>query len=124
MSVKIVAAETVQKWLKEGARIAVVDVRDEDFIGGHVRGCWRYPLRSFSETAQDLSKRLSDGLYDKVIFHCALSQVRGPKAARQFALWCEPSAQVHVMSGGFTRWAQLYGSDKEVTEDYRPDLWE
>ncbi|KAK4046462.1 Cdc25 phosphatase Ibp1 [Microbotryomycetes sp. JL201] len=65
-------------------KYCIVDVRDEDFTGGNIKGATNVPSETWTEqSADDLVKRL-DGV-ENVIFHCALSQVRGPKAARRYA---------------------------------------
>ncbi|BGP43895.1 Cdc25 phosphatase Ibp1 [Rhodotorula kratochvilovae] len=69
---------------KAGKDYQVVDVRDEDFHGGNIPGAIRAPseLRT-DQSVQDLVAKLTD--VPTVIFHCSLSQVRGPKAARIYA---------------------------------------
>jgi Cdc25 family phosphatase len=68
---------------------------------------------------------------EKVVFHCALSQQRGPSAAlryareRQRALGEEESKkqEVYVLEGGFVQWQEKYGTDKKLTEAYVEDIW-
>jgi rhodanese-related sulfurtransferase len=61
--------------------MAVVDVRDDDYEGGHIKGCVHSPSASLLSGGVDqLREKLKDT--PVVVFHCALSQVRGPKAAR------------------------------------------
>lgn len=52
----------------------VVDVRDDDFIGGNIVGCLNKPSGEFLNTVDELVKDTKD--VPLVIFHCALSQVR------------------------------------------------
>lgn len=67
-----------------------------------------------------------------VVFHCALSQQRGPSAAlryareRENALGAEENQkqQVFVLEGGFVEWQQKYGNDTKLTEAYAADIWE
>ncbi|GAA5838026.1 hypothetical protein JCM5353_003373, partial [Sporobolomyces roseus] len=67
-----------------GKDYQVVDVRDEDFRGGNITGAIRAPSEARTEqTVHDLVTKL-EGV-PKVIFHCTLSQVRGPKNARIYA---------------------------------------
>lgn len=68
--------------------IQVVDVRDDDFRGGNIVGARNVPSESFAhdenrEALRSLAEELKD--VPKVVFHCALSQVRGPKAARMYS---------------------------------------
>ena len=52
----------------------VVDVRDDDFIGGHIVNCLNSPSATFTDKLDDLVKDTKD--VPQVIFHCALSQIR------------------------------------------------
>jgi len=54
----------------------IVDVRDDDYIGGHIPGTLNVPSRQFSSRVEDLIEELKG--HDAVIFTCALSQQRGP----------------------------------------------
>lgn len=65
-----------------------------------------------------------------VVFHCALSQQRGPSAAlryareRESALGQDQPQQVFVLEGGFVEWQQKYGNDAKLTEAFAADIWE
>lgn len=44
--------------------VAVVDVRDDDYEGGHIRGCTHVPSTTFSDKVHDLVVGpLKDGVY-------------------------------------------------------------
>jgi Cdc25 family phosphatase len=85
-----------------------------------------------------------------VVFHCALSQQRGPSAALSYireraafraknsskdegvtAEKAEPAKpdgnvdaqKVYVLDQGFVGWQELYGTDERLTEGYRKELW-
>jgi rhodanese-related sulfurtransferase len=62
--------------------IAVVDVRDSDHVGGHIKGSIHAPTPSLDWKMPELVRQLRDK--DTVVFHCALSQERGPKAALMY----------------------------------------
>ncbi|BGP28029.1 M-phase inducer phosphatase, protein tyrosine phosphatase [Rhodotorula toruloides] len=69
---------------KPGKDYAVVDVRDDDYRGGNIPGAIRAPSEDRTEqSVNDLVRQLKG--VPKVVFHCSLSQVRGPKAARIYA---------------------------------------
>jgi rhodanese-related sulfurtransferase len=77
----------------------------------------------------ELVRTLADK--EKVVFHCALSQQRGPSAALRYArereqtLGVEESKkqEVYVLEGGFVRWQEKFGSDTRLTEEYVEDIW-
>lgn len=136
----------------EQAKIAVIDVRDSDHIGGNIKGSTWVPLHQLDARIPELVRTLKDK--EKVVFHCMLSQQRGPKAALMYARAKQraeakeqanlppdkasandPLSQRHttenkafpqeicVLEGGFGSWQALYGEDPRLTVDYKPDLW-
>src|SRR5271170_6099820 len=54
----------------------IVDVRDDDYIGGHIPGTLNVPSQQFSSRVEDLVDELKGN--EAVVFTCALSQPRGP----------------------------------------------
>lgn len=74
---------------------------------------------------QDVIERVKQS--DDIVFHCALSQQRGPSAAMKFLRSVQDGdldgKSVWILRGGFTRWQELYGEDNEVTEGYQKDIW-
>jgi rhodanese-related sulfurtransferase len=128
--------------------IAIVDVRDDDYIGGHIKGAQNVPSRSLDAMLPTLVRKLQDK--ETVVFHCALSQQRGPSAALRYIRERErllPSdgaaaegsgekdgtaesastkstkQKVVVLDQGFVGWQEEYGTDERLTEGYRKELW-
>lgn len=129
---KFLSPATLRAWFRGGnSNFAVVDVRDLDFVGGHIKGCWHYPSNDFVARLPELQKRLIDNQISDVVFHCALSQVRGPSSTLKFLRSLNDaedpskfeSLRVWVLEGGFTKWQASYGEDDSVTEGYQADLW-
>ena len=54
----------------------IVDVRDDDYVGGHIPGTLNVPSRQLSSRVDSLVDELKDN--EAVVFTCALSQQRGP----------------------------------------------
>ncbi|KAL0768690.1 hypothetical protein CaCOL14_007998 [Colletotrichum acutatum] len=119
--------------------VAVVDVRDDDYLGGHIKGCINMPSRSLDATMPTLMRRLEGK--KTVVFHCALSQQRGPSAALRYlrerdqslssmtnsgstedSASAEPQT-VYVLDRGFVGWQDKYGEDERLTEGYSKELW-
>lgn len=63
--------------------VAVVDVRDSDHIGGHIKSSLHVPSNTLDYKVPELVRTLQDK--DTVVFHCMLSQQRGPSAALRYA---------------------------------------
>ncbi|OTA95347.1 hypothetical protein M434DRAFT_393922 [Hypoxylon sp. CO27-5] len=128
----------------DSSKVAIVDVRDDDHIGGHIKSSLHFPSRSLDATMPTLLRKLADK--EVVVFHCALSQQRGPSAALRYLREKEAEAaavkkgpeekeaeaetkdgkqqQVYVLDRGFVGWQEAYGSDERLTEAYRKELWE
>ncbi|KAK0620126.1 Rhodanese-like domain-containing protein [Immersiella caudata] len=127
--------------------IAIVDVRDDDYIGGHIKGAQNAPSRSLDAMLPTLVRKLQDK--ETVVFHCALSQQRGPSAALRYIRERErllPSSgaaesdakdgtaggnstkpvkqKVVVLDRGFVGWQEEYSTDERLTEGYRKELWQ
>jgi rhodanese-related sulfurtransferase len=62
--------------------MAIIDVRDDDHVGGHIFTSTHVPSSSLDYRVPELVRKLKD--MEIVIFHCALSQQRGPSAARRY----------------------------------------
>ncbi|KAI1170627.1 Rhodanese-like protein [Nemania sp. FL0916] len=76
------SSTTATGFQEDEGGIAVVDVRDNDYIGGHIRNSLHFPSQSLDATMPTLLRKLANK--DVVVFHCALSQQRGPSAALQY----------------------------------------
>ncbi|WFD31018.1 protein-tyrosine-phosphatase [Malassezia sp. CBS 17886] len=134
-------AESLAKELKAadpGARqIAVVDVRDDDFDGGHIVGAIHAPSSNFSVDVDELVRGPLRN-YSKVVFHCSLSQQRGPKAARIYRDTRDtahangslgsgdtaPEQQLFVLRDGFANFGPKFKDDAALVTDWSSESWE
>ncbi|KAL5003300.1 Rhodanese-like domain-containing protein [Aspergillus recurvatus] len=111
------------------SKLAIIDVRDSDHVGGHIISSTWVPSSTLDVRMPELVRTLKDK--EKVVFHCALSQQRGPSAALRYArerermLGSEEShkQEVLVLEGGFVQWQEKYGKDVKLTEAYVEDIW-
>lgn len=116
--VRRLAAAELQEMLDRGqSDLVIIDVRDDDFEGGHIPGAVNVPSADFAVRAPQLVDKYRH--HSTVVFHCMLSQLRGPTCASVFAqllaLDEDAKAQVYVLGGGFRGWlSRFYES--------RPDL--
>lgn len=115
--------------------VAVVDVRDDDHVGGHIKDSIHAPTPSLDYRIPELVRKLAEK--EKVVFHCALSQQRGPSAAMRYLRERQQKVekgdlpdenktgqQVYVLDRGFVGWQKKFGKDERLTEDYAADIWE
>lgn len=102
--------------------VVVIDVRGDDFIGGHIFGCQHVPVHEHEYRMPELVRTLKDA--DTVVFHCALSQQRGPSSALRYLRTREGMVEngrvegrkdgkalaegqkVYVLEGGFLKWQE------------------
>ncbi|KAJ5666142.1 uncharacterized protein N7477_008590 [Penicillium maclennaniae] len=111
-------------------KLAIIDVRDSDHIGGHIRSSTWVPSSSLDVRMPELIRTLKDT--EKVVFHCALSQQRGPSAALRYAREREQvygpeefkRQEIFVLEGGFVKWQEKYGPDQKLTEAFAADIWQ
>jgi len=107
----------------------VVDVRDDDWYGGNIKGSHNSPSHGFLAKVDELVAQTKE--VPTVIFHCALSQVRGPKAARIYAETRDllqaqgedKSHEVFVLQGGFHDFQAKYRHDPELVENWKKEVW-
>jgi rhodanese-related sulfurtransferase len=103
--------------------VSIIDVRDDDYIGGHIKGSQNVPVQTHDYKMPELVRTLRD--QDIIIFHCTLSQQRGPGSAlrylrerrsmidagtvpkRKDGADLEEAQQVKVLDGGFSKWQQV-----------------
>ncbi len=52
----------------------VIDVRDDDYVGGNITGSKNFPSKTFRDSVDDLVRDSKE--VKKVVFHCALSKQR------------------------------------------------
>lgn len=136
---RFIKPAALRSWFDQGClptsgKFAVVDVRDSDYVGGHIKGGYHYPSNTIDEKLPELQQSLYENKIKDVVFHCMLSQARGPKSSLKFLrslndiedpLKIEFFQQVNVwvLQGGFSKWQESYGEDSSVTESYDKDLW-
>ena len=89
--------------------VTVIDVRDSDYIGGHIIGCQNVPTNTHDYKMPELVRTL--GNQEAVIFHCSLSQQRGPSSALKYLrekerMGKEDGQKVYVLEGGFSKWQE------------------
>ncbi|CAI2162648.1 6943_t:CDS:2 [Funneliformis geosporum] len=106
-----------------GKDYLVVDVRDDDYEGGNIP----YSINSPSHKIHDHIDALvfKHNQVPRIIFTCALSQVRGPKCARIYKEnTTNKDQKVQVLQGGFSEWQREYKDDPQLVEKYVAEHWE
>jgi rhodanese-related sulfurtransferase len=131
--VQYIAREDLAAQIKRADGIpphtAVIDVRDADHVGGHILGSTWVPSSTLDYKTPELVRDLKDK--DVVVFHCVLSQQRGPSAALAYLREkarvegdAATKQKVLVLSGGFEKWQEVYGEDETLTKGWERDVWQ
>jgi len=105
----------------------VVDVRDDDYAGGNILKGQNWPSQSFSWRVHELIEKTK--VVNAVVFHCAMSQIRGPKAARIYEEALQRSEavnkpEVYVLQGGFSQFQAKFKDDPALVENWDKEVWE
>ncbi|XP_050230738.1 dual specificity phosphatase Cdc25 [Mercurialis annua] len=89
--------------------MAIIDVRDDErSYDGHIAGSLHYASDNFSDRISHLIQQVKGK--DTLVFHCALSQVRGPTCARRLVNYLAEMKEdagikeILVLERGFNGW--------------------
>jgi rhodanese-related sulfurtransferase len=117
-TLQFITRETLASLIRsKSTNLAVIDVRDSDYIGGHIAGGTNVPVNTHDYRMPELIRTLKDK--DTVVFHCALSQQRGPSSALRYLREKErlegakpdgkegEQQKVYVLEGGFVKWQEV-----------------
>jgi Cdc25 family phosphatase len=84
-------------------------LRDEERnYDGHIAGSLHYASGSFDDKISHLVQNVKDK--DTLVFHCALSQVRGPTCARRLVNYLDEKKEdtgiknIMILERGFNGW--------------------
>ena len=127
-----------QQELQSKPPTRILDVRDDDFAGGHIKGCIHIPCWDLlspqplpseqgSLTALDMfiEQYCTKENTARLVCHCYLSQQRGPMAARRIAERLEQlqdteryilPEDVWVLKHGWRRFSRLYATEDDLVE--------
>ena len=113
--------------------VALIDVRDDDFVGGHIKGAIHASFGDFEQKhAQNLVNQLVKQQGKKsIVFTCMYSEQRGPFCASAFAEAMEKEglahqAKLYVLSDGFFGWLKRYvgtPEESQFIQDYDATQW-
>ncbi|KAJ2541525.1 Cdc25 phosphatase Ibp1 [Coemansia sp. RSA 1853] len=135
-----IGAQELARLVRDPAKTAgtdylVVDVRDSDFAVGHIPGALNVPAHDMYAKAGSIIDAYSH--VPLVVFHCMLSQQRGPKAARIYrevvsgrlkvAADGDPlfGQTVRVLDRGFGGWVDAFlKTEPDLIADFDQEMWD
>jgi len=110
-----------------GKDFVIVDVREVDFKYGNIPSAINIHAADMLEAPEKQLDKILENKPQTVIFHCALSQVRGPKSANAFAQALKnvpgPKPDVVVLRGGFNEWQKQH-RETDLVENLDAAAWD
>lgn len=107
--IRYVGPQELVRWFDDGSieHIAIIDVREADYVTGRVKGSLHYPFHKLTEHLPELVAMAATKR--TIIFHCHFSQTRGPRAAKLLSMELpeEEATRVCVLEGGWKTWQTL-----------------
>uniref|UniRef100_A0A0A9NZH5 arsenate reductase (glutathione/glutaredoxin) n=1 Tax=Arundo donax TaxID=35708 RepID=A0A0A9NZH5_ARUDO len=110
-SVSYVSAAKLVSMARGDPRLAIIDVRDEErSYQAHIAGSHHFASGGFAARMPELAQAATASGKDTLVFHCALSQVRGPSCARMFSDYLSETKEdsgiknIMVLERGFNGW--------------------
>ncbi|GFH11383.1 rhodanese domain-containing protein [Haematococcus lacustris] len=109
----------------EGAGTAstlVLDVRDDDRAGGHIKGSVHLPSSTLDDSQLDkvITQHLAAQQPPAVVVHCMLSQQRGLRAAQRLAsrlAELKLDTPVLVLEGGYKKFSAAASSAPHLIDE-------
>lgn len=116
-------AQILDSNAKVGQDYLIIDVRslEERQENGWIPNSINIPSVDFEENLKVIQDEYHS--ISCLYFHCALSQVRGPKCAQKYVTAINQSEahkmeqSIFILRGGFEEWKGLFGLDKRLAEN-------
>ncbi|KAJ7084514.1 S-adenosyl-L-methionine-dependent methyltransferase [Mycena belliarum] len=119
-NIKRLSPPELEAILRNGADVAVIDVRGSDRSGGHVKGSHVRPAQTFHTQLASFHAQFANARL--VVFYCGSSRGRGPRCAGWYQDFLDAQAlrapEVRVLDGGMHAWLKAYSADAELTEGF------
>ncbi|RGP68212.1 hypothetical protein FSPOR_5465 [Fusarium sporotrichioides] len=116
LSAKSLSEKILEEVNATDPTFAVIDVRDNDYIGGHIKGSTNVPAHTLDSMMPTLRGPSAALKYLRERDGLLRSMGEDPKG--------ESGQDVFILDQGFSGWQEVYGEDERLTEGYVKDLWE
>ena len=122
---------TLGLWLASNDKPVLVDVRSEDFKGGHIPRAMHIPFASFSTRMEEVDAAIRDNTGERkniIVFYCLVGEESSPTCAMKFLTkHTDPSTKVYVLRRGFQEWLNFCLHSTPMSADrvveYDPEKW-
>jgi len=99
---------------------AVIDVRRNEYAGGHIRGSYNWAAQTFYDNLPYFFHKFHNT--PKVIFYCNSSKGRGPRCAGWYQDYVDDHADIkstshaYVLSGGIGNWLSKFSGQEDLVD--------
>ncbi|KAG6824624.1 hypothetical protein H0H92_006313 [Tricholoma furcatifolium] len=112
--ISIEELETFMRGSPAPGKFAVIDVRRNDYEGGHVRGSENWHAQTFYDNLPTFFEKHKET--EQVIFYCSSSSGRGPRYQDYLNKNEVTSSTAYVLRGGIKAWLGKYSDQSELVE--------
>lgn len=120
-----ITGQQLKELLQSTDNVLVVDVRNEDYEGGHIRNSINIPFTSekdqLDHTLHEIYRQSKQ--FQSIVFVCMYGQQRSQDIAYNFAQYLmqkKESKKLYTLNGGFYSFLK---SDKQFCVDYDEAKW-
>lgn len=110
------------------SRPLIIDCRDDDVIGGNIKGSINISERYFRYNLHNIYDYVEKNEPSILVLHCMESIKRGPRCAfllNQFfnILNLNNPPKIYILFGGAYQWIKKYYKDPELVENFDDEYW-
>lgn len=108
--------------LNQNENILLIDLREDDYIGGHIKNSVNIPANTFSNNINRVLRLLNE--YNSVIFYCQESLKRSPRCCNILLseIIDNKDKEIYILEGGFYNWVKRFWNTNLV-EEYDDEYW-
>lgn len=119
--------DTLKEWLEspgERAKTLLIDVRDDDYNGGHPATAINYPDSTFD--AKTVASQIPPNI-TRIVLSCMESARRAPRCARQLhneISNLNVNVDIHILKGGADKWLRRFVVEApHLVQGFDNDFW-
>ncbi|ETS80711.1 hypothetical protein PFICI_08240 [Pestalotiopsis fici W106-1] len=111
-----------------GKQYVIVDLRRNDFVGGHIRGSINLPAQTLQSSLPTLYNMCKAAGVQKVIWYCMSSRGRGTRGADLFSNYLQARGdsvmESIILVEGIRGWANAGDKFTDWLDEYDASYWE
>eukprot|EP00164_Ancoracysta_twista_P008359 GFYU01012058.1.p1 GENE.GFYU01012058.1~~GFYU01012058.1.p1 ORF type:complete len:182 (-),score=22.23 GFYU01012058.1:18-563(-) len=110
--------------------LTVIDVRDDDFVGGHIPNAVHVPWSMFDRHVEELVQKYVAGVGERLAVLVVYDMSSGSRAPACADLLLQAAAaqgagkvQVLTLAEGFQGWLSRYVDERDLVTEYNAEYW-